>query len=184
MFLSKYFRWCLGLAIFLVLAISANSFTPLQAQGTLENLEHYVAVTAQIHTCGSIDENDLKAGRAAGIETVISLSTESPSKIRLHKQTATSIGLNYVHIPVSWKKPTISSLERFFDAMDAHKTAKVLVHCRLNWRASAYTYLYRRIRKGVPHAEAKEAMRAVWNPERDRVWSAFIDSALQHFERK
>lgn len=176
---TQHIRWY---GITLLILWIAN--TASQGQTTLSKLKNYVAISEKLHTCGSIDEKDLAQMKSAGISTIISLSTESPSQIRLHKETASGLGMRYIHIPVSWKKPTIASLQAFFDAMDAHKQAGVLVHCRLNWRASAYTYLYRRVRLASPDTEAKPAMLEVWNPDKDRVWSAFINRALQHFEIK
>ena len=52
-------------------------------------------------------------------------------------------GPTYVNIPVSWQQPTYEDFELFSAVMNGARDRKVLVHCQLNMRASAFTFLYR-----------------------------------------
>ena len=60
--------------------------------------------------------------------------------------------------------------------MNGARDRKVLVHCQLNMRASAFTFLYRVIHEKTPPEEAMKALRAVWIP-RDQ-WATFTADVL------
>jgi hypothetical protein len=60
--------------------------------------------------------------------------------------------------------------------MNGARDRKVLVHCQLNMRASAFTFLYRVVHEQVPPQQALEALRAVWIP-RDQ-WADFVAAVL------
>ena len=85
-------------------------------------------------------------------------------------------GPTYVNIPVSWQQPTYEDFELFSAVMNGARDRKVLVHCQLNMRASAFTFLYRVVHEGVPPEEAMKALRAVWIP-RDQ-WATFTADVL------
>ena len=177
----KSVKWCsLGLFMFVTLWLTH----PTNAQKALSDFKNYEPINEQLHTCGRVQETDLASLKAAGINTVISLSTDSPSEIKAMKQSAGEQGMTVVHIPVSWKAPSIESLEDFFEAMDQHQSSHLLVHCRINWRASAFVYLYRTIRLKETPAEAKEPLLAVWNPWKNKTWAGFMLKANLHFATK
>lgn len=54
---------------------------------------------------------------------------------------------------------------------------KTLVHCQVNFRASAFSFLYRVLYLGVASGEAKEDMNSVWVP--DATWTGFIFDVLE-----
>lgn len=148
----------------------------------ITGFKNYIKAGERIHSCGSIRENDLEIISQQGIKTVISLNTESPSEVILLRSKASVLGIDYVHIPVAWKNPTLSSLLQFFEAMDEHPNAEVLVHCQINWRASAFIYLYRTLRLKEREVEALETMHEVWRPERNGTWRRFMQEAKEYFE--
>ena len=168
----------------MILLIIGQSGLMAQGKNDLNRLKNYVLASEQIHTCGAIKATDLQSIQSNGIKTVISLNTESPSKVVLLKKQAIALGMSYVHIPVSWEKPTLQSLERFFEAMDQDKNSESLVHCRLNWRASAFVYLYRILRLKEDKSTALESLHQVWKPERNKTWSRFLLEAEQFFQTK
>ena len=168
----------------LILVVLSHSGLVAQGQNGLGRLKNYVLASEQIHTCGAIKPADLQAIHKNGVKTVISLNTESPSKVVLLKKQAEALGMNYVHIPVSWERPTLQSLERFFEAMDQDKDAELLVHCRLNWRASAFVYLYRTLRLKEDKSSALESLHQVWKPERNKTWGQFLQEAERYFQTK
>lgn len=114
---------------------------------------------------------------AQGYQTVINLALDnSPNALPDEAELAIAHGLAYIHIPVVWGAPDNSDLLRFFDVMEANRTKAVLVHCALNYRASAFVFLWRVLRCGEPQNRARLDMLAVWKP--DETWQAFIDRAL------
>jgi hypothetical protein len=46
----------------------------------------------------------------------------------------------------------------------------------MNMRVSAFMYLYRYLKMGVPASEAYSAMKTVWEP--NATWQKFIESAI------
>jgi hypothetical protein len=64
--------------------------------------------------------------------------------------------------------------------MKAYNQGKVLVHCRLNYRASAFTYLYQTTQLGVNESEAQSKMQAIWEP--NETWLKFINKVKSHYK--
>jgi protein tyrosine phosphatase (PTP) superfamily phosphohydrolase (DUF442 family)/SAM-dependent methyltransferase len=113
---------------------------------------------------------------AAGYQVVIDITTpDSPGALPEEGHLVRAQGLEYLYIPVSWDAPTIESLERFAEAMRAHRDAKVFVHCTANLRASAFIYLYRAQFLDEPEAQARADMQRSWQP--NPTWSAFVEHA-------
>lgn len=112
----------------------------------------------------------------AGFEAVINLAMpESDGALADERAIVEALGLCYVHIPVPFDAPETRHLDAFFAAMNALAGRRVWVHCALNWRVSAFLYLYHRRVLGLPDAEARRAMWPGWTPE--PVWRAFIEQA-------
>ena len=54
---------------------------------------------------------------------------------------------------------------------------KTLLHCQVNARATAFSFLYRVLYEEVPVAEAKADMNTVWQP--NEVWRDFIFEVME-----
>jgi protein tyrosine phosphatase (PTP) superfamily phosphohydrolase (DUF442 family) len=87
-----------------------------------------------------------------------------------------ALGIEYTHIPVIFNHPTRQNLVDFFKAMDDHRGKKILVHCAMNMRASAFIGLYNAICLKQPREQAFELMHRVWEP--NEVWKVFIKAML------
>ena len=85
--------------------------------------------------------------------------------------------MEYVHIPVVWTSPTVADFENFAAIMQSNPQKKTLLHCQVNWRASAFSFLYRVLHDGVPMAEAKADMNTVWEP--NEMWRGLIFGVLE-----
>jgi uncharacterized protein (TIGR01244 family) len=132
----------------------------------------------QLLTAGQPNEDQLEDAALLGVKVVINLALHDDPRYSLHDEAGSvrSLGMHYVHIPVQFSEPTENNLRVFFDAMDAHKGEKVLVHCAANYRVTAFVGLYRVIREGWTREQAFEPMRSVWEP--NEVWKTFIAKAL------
>ena len=86
-------------------------------------------------------------------------------------------GLRYQAIPVPWEKPTRAHLQEFFCAMEALGSQRVLVHCALNKRVSAFMFLWRVLKLGEPVDAALADLHRIWTPEPQ--WQEFIDQNLR-----
>lgn len=86
-------------------------------------------------------------------------------------------GVNYVNIPVSFGKPTAEDFRFFSEVLKANKDRNVFVHCQVNMRGTAFTFLYRVIHEGADPRETLAKLQSVWNP--DGVWKRFIEDTLK-----
>ena len=147
------------------------------ASAPLSDIFNFVAVSDNLGTAGQPTTEQFDAVQEAGYQVVINLATgTTPRDLPHEAERLQERGLDYIHIPVIWEKPTAENLAQFFQAMDANQGKKCFVHCIANMRVSAFVYLYRILKQGVPEAEARAMMHRLWQP--NTVWQNFIDEAL------
>ncbi|MEM8983255.1 MAG: protein tyrosine phosphatase family protein [Pseudomonadota bacterium] len=114
-----------------------------------------------------------------GFQRVIYLAyADQPETDIANDRAAHAAGLDYVQIAVRWDSPRPSDFATFAAILNAADD-KAFVHCQLNYRASAFSFLYRVIYQGVTVADAKPALDAVWRP--NDTWLRFMRTTLdQH----
>ena len=149
----------------------------------LERIYNYRRVDESLGTSGQPTVDQLRTVAAAGFDTIVHLSLHDDPRYSLpdERGAVEALGLEYVHIPVTFAAPAQTDLLAFFAAMEAHRDRKVWVHCAANMRVSAFLGLYRVVIQGWEEERAFELMRGLWQP--DEIWSAFIASALQRARR-
>lgn len=148
----------------------------------LESIYNFRAISGNLATSGQPTEEQLKAIKEAGFELVINLaSLDSKYDLEDEAKSVTALGMDYINIPVIWQDPTMENLHAFFDTMEANESKKIFVHCIANYRVSAFTMLYRAIKKGLPLAEAKQDMLPIWDPKtyNTSIWADFIQQVLE-----
>ncbi len=142
---------------------------------------NYVAATERLHTAGQPNAATLATLGEQGFELVVNLAPPSnQGAVPEEGKLVAEHGTTYVNIPVSWQQPTYEDFELFSAVMNGARDRKVLVHCQLNMRASAFTFLYRVVHEDVPPEEAMKALRAVWIP-RDQ-WATFTADVLKRHD--
>jgi protein tyrosine phosphatase (PTP) superfamily phosphohydrolase (DUF442 family) len=138
---------------------------------------NYLPIGPDLGTAGQPGREQFARLRADGYELVVNLAMPtSTGALPDEAELVAAHGMAYIAVPVVWEAPTVADLQRFFQVMEQWRGRKVLVHCALNMRASAFVYLYRVLRLGVPLDAARETMHRIWQP--DGVWAAFVDEAL------
>jgi uncharacterized protein (TIGR01244 family) len=144
----------------------------------VSSIYNYRPVDAKLATSGQPTEEQLAAVARDGYEVVINLALHDDPRYSLRDEAASvqSLGMQYVHIPVQFAKPTEPDAEAFFSAMERHGGKRILVHCAANMRVSAFLGLYRVLRQGWKREDAFDVMRTVWEP--NKTWSAFIERML------
>jgi protein tyrosine phosphatase (PTP) superfamily phosphohydrolase (DUF442 family)/8-oxo-dGTP pyrophosphatase MutT (NUDIX family) len=155
-----------------------RGLTPLPYENeAIRAIPGYHAIGPDLGTAGQPSPEQFLVVRATGYQTVINLLPED-SKFALpdERAIAEAQGLRYHDIPVIWEAPTAADFERFCELMQAEAGRRVFVHCAANKRVSAFVYLYRVLRLGVPKAEAARDLGRLWEP--DLVWGKFIDDRL------
>lgn len=145
---------------------------------------HYHAIDDHLSTSGQITVEQIEALQETGFELVINLAVADPERNRDEAFRVAEAGIAYINIPVVWEAPTLADLRLFFDVMDARGDRRTLVHCFANYRASAFTYLYRTLRLGVDEARARQDLEVIWDDEartQAAWWVDFIDAARAEF---
>jgi protein tyrosine phosphatase (PTP) superfamily phosphohydrolase (DUF442 family) len=129
-------------------------------------------------TAGQPDRASLQRLKSEGYAAVISLAPgNTTDAVADQAEILAAQGVEFVHIPIPWQAPEAKHLEAMATAMQRLKGKKVLVHCQMNMRASAVTFLYRTIHEKEDPAKAWGDVKALWTPSNQ--WAAFIDGQLQ-----
>ncbi len=146
----------------------------------LEKIVNFYQLDENIGTSGQPEAEQFGDISAAGYEIVLNLALgDSPNAIENENNILSELNMTYVHIPVDFKTPTLDDLESFFKHMEKHKNKKIFVHCVMNWRVSAFMFLYHTIKCDMPVSDALQHMNAVWQPE--PVWQEFIENTLNRY---
>ena len=116
----------------------------------------------------------------ASVELVINLAPHDVhDAVPDEEKVVTSLGMEYVNIPVNWGTPTRDGLNLFMDKMEANSKKKVHVHCEANFRASAFIAIYRILRLGWKEENAFVIMHTIWDEDAYPVWKMFIEDAIK-----
>jgi protein tyrosine phosphatase (PTP) superfamily phosphohydrolase (DUF442 family) len=80
-----------------------------------------------------------------GITTIVDLRGEDREKVQWEKKRAESLGIRFIHIPVSgWSPPADSQVAQFLSIFRGNSDEKVFVHCRLgDDRTGVFVATYR-----------------------------------------
>ncbi|MEM6707418.1 MAG: protein tyrosine phosphatase family protein [Pseudomonadota bacterium] len=139
---------------------------------------NFVRYSPTFASAGQPDESDLKVLAERGVERVIYIAFSDQERSLAHEdRIVKSLGMEYLHIPVDFAAPRPSEYDAFAAAMRLAPERSTLLHCQVNFRATAFSLLYRVLELGVPLAEAKADMNRIWTP--NDVWTAFIRSVLE-----
>ena len=158
----------------LMLLISAG----FVAADELSEIDNYRQYSPQFSSSGQPSAAQLKAVSDAGFERVVYLAfSDNHTAIEAEDRVVKELGMDYVHIPVDFENPTIEDFEDFASVMNRDQEKRTLLHCQINLRASAFSFLYRVIYADVPIAQAKQDLDAIWQP--DKVWYRFIVDVLR-----
>lgn len=137
-----------------------------------------VAVSPTLVTAGQPSHESLLGLKAAGYAAVINLAPgNTPDAINDEAQILQSQGIEFVHVPIPWQSPEAEHLQATAAALTRLLGKKVLVHCQMNMRASAITFLYRTIYANETPAVAWIDLKRVWTPNEQ--WMKFIDEQLR-----
>ncbi|MFN8440071.1 MAG: protein tyrosine phosphatase family protein [Caldilineaceae bacterium] len=148
------------------------------AESQLTQIYNFLPINERWATAGQPTAAQFVAIQQAGYEVVINLAMpDSPNALAGEEQLVEALNMAYCLIPVVWEAPTEAKLKQFFRMMDAHEGKKRFVHCIANMRVSAFSFLYRVIRLGVPIEQAERELFQIWHP--NPIWQSFINSELE-----
>jgi protein tyrosine phosphatase (PTP) superfamily phosphohydrolase (DUF442 family) len=145
-----------------------------------EEIYNFLALSDKLFTSGMPTEDQLKDTAQRGVEVVINLAPHEVSNaLPRETELVTSLGMQYINIPVIWNTPSRDGLDRFMDVMDENTDRKILVHCQANFRATAFVALYRILRMGWNADDAMAGMHKIWDAEDYPIWDRFIEENLR-----
>ena len=161
----------------LVLVLSPV-MTSAAVSAELSEIRNYIEYSPTFSSAGQPSVEQLDAVKAAGFEKVIYIAfTNGRSSIASEDAIVKELGMDYVHIPVIWDAPTKWDFYAFVSAMQQEQGRKTLLHCAANFRASAFSMLYRVLHESVSIADAKADMNKIWQP--NETWKNFIFAVLE-----
>lgn len=144
----------------------------------LEDISNYREYSPSFASSGQPSKKQLRLVKDAGYERIVYIAfTNSGKAFDDEDQVVKELGMDYIQIPVVWDAPTESDFYAFAGAMQLGPEKKTLLHCQVNFRASAFSFLYRVIYQDVPVSEAKRDMNTVWQP--NETWRDLIFRVLE-----
>ena len=154
-----------------------EKYTRLKVSGdTLAGIYNAHRVSERVFTSGQPTEVQFHAIRDAGYEAVINLAPhDAENALPDEASLVTALGLDYIHIPVDFSRPTEKDFQQFVSAMSACSGARLWIHCAANMRVSAFMYRYRCDIDGMDRQQARNDLRRVWEPF--GVWKKFVSGA-------
>jgi protein tyrosine phosphatase (PTP) superfamily phosphohydrolase (DUF442 family) len=148
------------------------------AAADVKDISNYREYSPQLSSSGQPDADQLKTVSAAGFKRVVYIAfSDNGTAIEAEDRIVKSLGMDYIHIPVDFENPTLEDFEDFAAVLNRDQQVKTLLHCQINLRASAFSFLYRVIYAGVPMAKAKADLDSIWQP--DKIWYQFIVEVLK-----
>jgi len=146
-----------------------------ESPGDIVNYREY---SRWLSSSGQPTAAQFSAVKEAGFERVVFLAyTDHDESVPHEDRIVSELGLDYVQIPVDWEAPSNSDFNAFAGVMQRGPNKKTLVHCQVNFRASAFSFLYRVLFEDVDMAEAKADLDSVWVPNDS--WRRFIFDVLE-----
>lgn len=148
------------------------------AQDNADEIINFVRFSPTFASSGQPTAAQLTALRDEGLQRVVYIAySDHERSLANEDRLAKKLGLDYIHIPVEWNAPLRSDFELFAGVVNQDPTKSTLLHCQLNYRATAFAMLYRVIHQNVGVAQAKAEMNAVWTP--NETWTNFILAVLK-----
>ena len=167
-------------AFVLCLMVCGLSAIPLQVAGAaeLDKIINYREYSDSLASSGQPTRRQLQALKEAGFERIVFLAfSDHDDSIVDQDRVVKNLNMEYVHIPVDWEAPGKSDFYLFAGGMKQAPQKKTLVHCQVNFRASAFSFLYRVLYRNVPMDQAKDDMESVWVP--NETWRKLIFAILE-----
>ncbi len=128
-------------------------------------------VTEVLYRGAQPKEAGLPELKKLGITTIVDLRGEGLDKIAWERKTTESLGMRFVHIPVSgWSPPTDEQLVQFLSLFRGDPRQKIFVHCRFgDDRTGVFVAVYRMAFEKWPAEQATKEMyffgfNGFWHP--------------------
>ncbi len=157
--------------------ISINSFALELVDPALAEITNFRQYSSSFASAGQPTREQFQSIADNGFERIVYIAfTNNQNALSDADRLIKSLGMEYMHVPVAFDNPLPDDFYAFADSMQRNTGKKTLLHCQVNARATAFSFLYRVIYEDVTVAEAKADMNTVWQP--NAVWRDFIFEVL------
>ena len=143
---------------------------------SIANIKNFSLLSESLASSAMPTESEFELIRRNDYQHIINLI---PGDFSQEKKRINALGMSFEQIAVDWNQPTLSDFQHFVNLMKAYQHEKVLVHCRLNYRASVFTYLYQTTQLGIDEAIARRQLLDIWQP--NDTWLEFIDNVHKNY---
>ena len=158
-----------------LLAGSANAVE--EADPALAEITNFRQYSSTFASSGQPSREQFSTIAENGFERIVYIAfTNNQNALPDADLVVKGLGMEYMQVPVDFNNPLPSDFYAFADSMRRDTDKKTLLHCQVNARATAFSFLYRVIYADVPVARAKADMNTVWQP--NEVWRDFIFTVL------
>lgn len=144
---------------------------------SLEQIKNFKQLSPSLASAGMPKEPEFSLIKQKGYQHIINLI---PGDFSDEEKTVTDLSMSFEQVPVNWHEPKRSDFFQFVKLMKSYQQDKVLVHCQLNYRASAFVYLYQVTQLGIDKNLAQAQLHSIWQPE--GVWLNFINDVEEHYK--
>ena len=147
----------------------------------INTIRNFVALTNNVGTAGQPTTAQFKSIAEAGYESVINLAMpDHPESVANEGQLVASQGMSDFHIPVPFDAPETSQVRQFCRLMEALEGQKIFVHCIMNYRVSAFMFLYLTKVKNYPVESARSPIFERWEVEPQ--WQEIMTLSAEELE--
>ena len=112
----------------------------------MKSILNYIKVNKNISTSGQPTKKQFKKIAKEGFNVVINLAMYNRGALPKEDKIVSKLGMIYIHIPITWKKPELDRLKLFIKILKTlqKENKKVFIHCIMNYRVSAFIYQYKK----------------------------------------
>jgi protein tyrosine phosphatase (PTP) superfamily phosphohydrolase (DUF442 family) len=153
--------------------LAGNTYAVEEADPALAEIVNFRQYSPTFASAGQPSREQFATIAEHGFERIVYIAfTNNQNALTDADQVIKGLGMEYMQVPVDFDNPLPADFYAFADSMQRNTDKKTLLHCQVNARATAFSFLYRVIYEDVPIAEAKDDMNTVWQP--NEVWRDFI----------
>lgn len=145
----------------------------------MDSIKGVIRISDDFGCSGQPTEGEFDDVRGSGVKLVVNLAMpDSDFALPDEQAVVELLGMDFLHIPVQFTAPTIEHFLHFERELLLRPGQKILVHCALNWRASAFSALYAERHLGWSREQADALRYALWTP--NETWTAWAHSIRDH----
>jgi protein tyrosine phosphatase (PTP) superfamily phosphohydrolase (DUF442 family) len=155
-----------------VIFFSTGASAVEETNAALNEITNFRQYNGSFASAGQPTLKQFQAIKDNGFERIVYIAFTNGNAVADEDQIVKGLGMEYMQVPVDFSNPLPSEFYAFADSMRRNTDKKTLLHCVVNARATAFSFLYRVIYDDVPVVDAKADMNTVWQP--NAVWRDFI----------